>query len=147
MATNWRGYLLKATKTNSVFPLEYIHEEGWKSTPKQREEIKAYRDDNTRNLIRVTAKGKKSKFAFATRANLTLEDKIIIQKFFTDAEELEEDSETALAQRKVQLTYWNDETNDYETSYFYIPNMDFTIKKVTDKTIIYNAMQFDFVEY
>lgn len=147
MSTHWAGYLLKTTKNNKIFPDEYIAHKGWTSTPKQREEIKAYRDDNTRDLVRVTATGKKSKFAFITRPNLTLEDKIVIQKFFTDAEELETDSDTAKNQRKVQLTYWNDELNNYETKYFYIPNMDFTISRITSETIFYDAMQFTFVEY
>lgn len=143
MATNWQGYLLKAVHTNKKFPLEYINFESWDSTPNQREEIKAYRDDNTRDLTRVTASGMKSKFGFTTRENLTLEDKIEIQKFFTDAMV---DSE-ARKQRKVQLTFWNDEANDYKTGYFYIPNMDFPIKKVTNETIFYREMTFQFVEY
>lgn len=140
----FNGYLLKAVKTNKIFPSEYILTETWNSTPKQREEIKAYRDDNTRDLTRVTAQGTKSVFSFETRNNLHLEDKIAIQKFFTDAEE---DTEEAHLQRKVQLQYWNDETNQYETSYFYRPDIQFTIKKITTNDILYNSFKFDFVEY
>lgn len=140
----FNGYLLKAVKTNKIFPSEYILTETWNSTPKQREEIKAYRDDNTRDLTRVTAQGTKSVFSFETRNNLHLEDKIAIQKFFTDAEE---DTDEAHLQRKVQLQYWNDETNQYETSYFYRPDIQFTIKKITTDDILYNSFKFDFVEY
>lgn len=143
MAT-FNGYLLKAVKTNKIFPSEYILAETWNSTPKQREEIKAYRDDNTRDLTRVTAQGTKSVFSFETRNNLHLKDKIAIQKFFTDAEE---DTDEAHLQRKVQLQYWNDETNQYETSYFYRPDIQFTIKKITTNDILYNSFKFDFVEY
>lgn len=141
---NFRGYLLKAVRTNKIFPLEYIKAESFDSTPKQREELKAYRDDNTRDLTRVTAQGTKSVFSFETRDNLHLEDKIAIQKFFTDAEE---DTDEAHLQRKVQLQYWNDETNQYETAYFYRPDIKFTKKKITDTDIIYNSFKFDFVEY
>lgn len=143
MANNWQGYLFKATATNQIFPMKYINYESWSSTPKQREELKAYRDDNTRNLTRVTAEGMKSVFAFETRANLHLEEKMEIQNFFTNAEVGSE----AHHQRKVQLTYWNDETNTYETAYFYRPDIQFTIRKITDDDIIYGAVKIDFVEY
>ena len=143
MANNFRGYLLKAVRTNAIFPLKYINYASWSSTPKQREEIKAYRDDNTRNLTRVTADGMKSVFAFETRAGLHLEDKMLIQKFFTDAE----DGSEAHHQRKVQLEYWNEETNQYETSYFYRPDIQFSIKRIDENDIIYDSLKFDFVEY
>ena len=147
MATNWRGYLLKAVKTDAIFDPSYINIGSWDSTPKQREEIKAYRDDNTRNLTRVTADGMKSKFGFRTRENLTLEDKIVIQDFFKAAMEAESNPTEAKKQRKVELKYWCDDDNTYKTGMFYIPNMDFPIKKITDKTIIYQELTFQFVEY
>lgn len=143
MANNFRGYLFKAVRTNSIFPMKYINYESWNSTPKQREELKAYRDDNTRNLTRVTAQGMKSVFAFETRSNLHLDEKIEIQNFFLNAEEDDE----ARHQRKVQLEYWNDETNQYETSYFYLPDIEFPIRKIQGNDIIYGSLKFDFVEY
>lgn len=145
--SNWAGYLFKAKKTNKVFPMKYIQADTWNSSPNQREEIKAYRDDNTRNLTRVTASGMKSKFSFKTRDGLTLEQKMEIQKFFTDAENEESDASEARKQRKVELTYWNDDVNDYKTGTFYIPNMDFPIKKCTSETIIYGELDLSFVEY
>lgn len=145
MANNFKGYLFKATATNTIFPMKYINYESWNSTPKQREELKAYRDDNTRDLTRITAEGMKSVFAFETRANLHLDEKIAIQNFFTNAEVYSE----AHHQRKVQLTYWNDETNTYETGYFYRPDIQFPIRRIIQETndIIYGSMKFDFVEY
>lgn len=140
MANNFKGYLFKATKTNKIFPMKYINYESWNSTPKQREELKAYRDDNTRDLTRVTAEGMKSVFAFETRNNLHLEEKIEIQNFFTSGE-----SDTH--QRKINLEYWNDETNQYETADFYRPDIQFPIRKILDNDIIYGSMKFDFVEY
>ena len=134
------GYLLKAVATNTPFPNKYIQCETWESTPDQREELVAYRDDNTRNLVRVTASGKKSVFSFKTRENLHLAEKEAIQKFFTDAEVDHE-------QRKVQLEFWNDETNSYDTGYFYRPNMPFPIKRITDNDIIYGELNLEFVEY
>ena len=53
----------------------------------------------------------------------------------------------AKKQRKVELQYWDDDSNKYSTGTFYIPNMDFPIRKITDDTIYYNEMAFTFVEY
>lgn len=141
MATNWKGYFIRSgSSSNDIFPMKYIDEKSWSSSPNFREEIKAYRDENTRNLVRVTASGKKSSFSFDTRENLHLDDKIAIQTFFTSRE-------TSTAQRKIQLTYWNDEDNAYKTSYFYRPNMTFKIKRVTDTDIIYDKLTLEFIEY
>lgn len=134
------GYLLKAVATNVVFPSEFIKLSSWTSTPNQREELVAYRDDNSRNLVRVTATGKKSIFSFTTRDNLRLSDKQLIQDFFYSAE-IDPD------QRKIQLEFWNDETNTYVTGYFYRPNMAFPIKRITDNDIIYGELTLEFIEY
>lgn len=144
MATNWEGYLLKARKNDqdewSTFPLKYVNEASWKTKPNQREEIKAYRDENNRNLTRVTASGKKSAITFETRGNLHLADKIKIQKFFTT-------NELDATQRKVHLKYWNDEANDYKEGNFYRTDIEFTIKKITDTDIIYEPISIELVEY
>lgn len=143
---NFRGYLFKKTITQGTstidvpFPNRYIALDTWSSTPNQREEIKAYRDDNTRDLTRVTAQGKKSKFSFKTRKKLHLNEKKEIQQFFTS-------SEVDANQRKIQLTFWNDESNSYKTGYFYRPNMEFKIYKITDDDIIYDEMSFELIEY
>lgn len=142
----FQGYLFKKTvkvgqsSVSVPFPNQYIALDTWESTPNQREEIKAYRDDNTRDLTRVTAQGKKSTFKFKTRKYLRLADKQAIQKFFTD-------SEVDANQRKIQLTYWNDESNSYKTGYFYRPNMQFKIYKITQNDIIYDELSFEFIEY
>lgn len=138
--SSYAGYFIKATATGTRFPMKYINEESYKSTPNQREEIKAYRDENTRDLHRVTASGKKTKIEFTTRDGLHLKDKKIIQKFFTDAE-------SDAAQRKISLEYWNDEDNTYKTSSFYRPDIEFTIKKATDTDLIYKELTIKLVEY
>lgn len=144
MATNWEGYLLKARKNSedewSTFPLKYINESSWKTIPNQREEIKAYRNENDRNLTRVTASGKKTAIAFQTRENLHLVDKMRIQNFFTS-------NESNAGQRKVHLKYWNDESNDYKEGDFYRTDIEFTIKKITDDDIIYAPVTVNLVEY
>lgn len=136
----FNGYLIKATATDIIFPNKYIVYESWNSTPNSREEIKAWRDDNTRDLFRITAQGTKSSFSFNVRAGLHLSDKIAIQQFFTNAE-------VNHLERKIQLTYWNDEDNTYKTAYFYRPDIEFTIRKITDDDIIYNEFSISLIEY
>lgn len=137
---NWRGYFIRATKTNEVFPMTYIQWESYSTTPNQREELKAYRDENTRNLIRVTAAGKKTVFSFKTRNNLHLADREAIQNFFNRGESNNE-------QRRIPLEYWDDEKLTYQTGDFYRPNTPFTIKRVTSDDIIYKEMTLEFIEY
>ena len=152
------GYFIKATKTNAVFPMTYIEFDTYTCTPDQREEIKAYRDENTRELFRITADGMKTKITFSTRKTLYKADKVAILKFFTDAESSEQDASTALKQRKVQLTYWNEEEDTYKTSYFYRPNLTFKVKSIIPTNrfdtsnnriydIMYEALDLELIEY
>lgn len=153
------GFFIKATKTGAIFPMSYIEYDTYTCTPNQREEVKAYRDENTRELFRITASGMKTKITFSTRKTLHKADKVAILKFFTDEEALDvDDPITALKQRKVQLTYWNEEEDTYKTSYFYIPNMQFKVKHIypTNKfdrnnnriyDIVYEALDFELIEY
>lgn len=138
--SNWRGYFFKATVTGRVFPDTYIAWESYDSEPNHREEIKAYRDDNTRNLTRITCAGTKSSFSFTTRDNLTRDEIEDIQSFFTSAE-------SVALERKINLEYWNDEDGVYKTSDFYRPDIKFPIKKITDTDIIYKAITIDLIEY
>ena len=140
---NFSGYLFKAVRAQTPFPMKYILESSWESTPNQREELKAYRDDNSRNLTRITAGGKKSIFSFDTRPKLRLADKKAILKYFTDNEITTEDH----VQRKIELQFWDDENSEYKTGWFYRTNMPFKIIKITDDDIIYDSMHLDFIEY
>ena len=135
---NFRGYLLRSD--SGVFPHEYINYESWDSTPKQREEIKAYRDENTRDLTRITAAGRKSVFQFNTRPKLHLADIERILHWFYDAE-------TNHDQRMMWLEYWNEEDIAYKTGYFYRPDTKFPIKQITGNDIIYRETTINFVEY
>lgn len=135
---DFQGYLFKSNKRN--FPNKYIQYSTYSTLPNSREEIKAYRDDNTRNLTRVTASGTKSSFSFKTRPNLNLTEVKDILKFFTESEE-------SALERKIQLTYWNNEDLEYKTSYFYRADITYTIKQITDDNIIYDEMEISLVEY
>lgn len=111
----------------------------YSTTPNQREEVKAVRDDYTRDLTRITAPGTKTRIEFMTLP-CELKTKMAIQAFFTNAE-------VDALQRKIQLEYYNEETNTYKTSYFYRDDITFNVKKATDTDIEYEGFRIVLVEY
>ena len=137
------GYLIAHTNGSSPLDNKYIDWSSYDSSPKQREEIKAERDDNTRDLIRVTASGMKTAIHFKTRDGLHLTDKTAFMNWFkalqTDAERQK--------QRKVDIRYWDDDAGDYATGTFYMANPKFSIKHITGDDIIYNSTDIDLIEY
>lgn len=137
---NFQGYLIKGGVNNAIFPHQYIAFEQYEATPNIREELKATRNDNTRELFRVTAAGKKNTIKFTTRDGLHLNEVEAIKNFF-NANTVNAD------QRAVSLNYWNTEDLVYKSSIFYIPNVRYPIRKITSNDIIYNAIIFEFIEY
>lgn len=49
--------------------------------------------------------------------------------------------------RKVLLTYYDDETGDYETGYFYIPDFEFKPLFNTPTGIVYDSIRVAFISY
>lgn len=143
MPNPFRGYLVKAILSDTVLPLQFIEWDSYKSTPNQREEIKAYRDDNTRDLTRVTAEGKKSTIEFKLRS-MWLEEKMEFQAWLGAGIE---NTQEAHEQRKIELEYWDDEENAYKTGYFYVPNIEYQIMHITDESIKYKSITIKFIEY
>lgn len=137
---DFRGYLLKSAETGDIFPHELINYASYDSTPDQREEIKAYRDENSRDLTRVTAAGRKNSIHFSTRPKIHLNDVERIMNWFNGAE-VDHD------QRKMHIEYWNDEDMEYRTAYFYRPDTKFPKRQILSDDIIYDSATIDLVEY
>lgn len=140
MSNNFRGWLIKFG--SQVLPNDFLLLEGWSATPNQRTEVDAYRDGN--NLLhRETSENFKTKITLSVR-EMELEDKIrfqsIVNSGMIDA-----------VQRKVDVTYWNDETNQYVTSQtgFYIPNFDWKISRVDEENnlLYYKDFTLTLIEY
>lgn len=137
MAT-FKGYLFKSG--NEPFPHQYINYDSYDTLPNSREEIKAYRDDNTRNLTRVTAEGHKSSFSFKTRPGLHLDEVNDIKSWF-------DRHITNTNERKLNIEYWNNEELTYKTGDFYCADIKYSIRSITDDDIIYKEFEVSFVEY
>lgn len=137
--SNFKGYLLKFGDTE--FPNKYLDFDSQQSTPNQRTEAEAYVDADN-NLHRITLPKYRTKIEYNTVVGLHLADKIAIQNILRKG--LVND-----VQRKYLVTYWNDEDNEYKTSYFYIPDTNFQIEKIDRKTndIIYKSLKLTLIEY
>lgn len=137
MAT-YKGYNLKATKTGSIFPEKYIQEGTWSANPKQIEYLKFFRDDNTRDVTKIAAQGRKSTIQFSTLKGLNLKARQEIEKFFADNQ--------INADGDISLEYWDDKSMVYREGSFYRPNMEFKQISHSDKDVFYDSLTFKFVE-
>lgn len=135
--SDFQGYLLKFG--SEVFPNKYLDFDNQASTPNQRAEAEAYVDANN-ELHRITLPKYRTKIEYNTIDDLSLSDKIAIQNVLSQGL-------IDSVQRKYLVTYWNDETNSYETSNFYIPDTTFQIKMITADNIIYRSFKLTLIEY
>lgn len=136
--SSFEGWLLKYG--SKIVPNKYLAYDDYTATPNQRTEVEAYRDLN--NLLhRDTSPNFKTKIDFNTRP-LYLAEKIDLQSVFASGL-------INRAQRKYNVTYWDDEQNTYRTGVFYMPDVDYKIINVDEETknILYNKMRFALIEY
>lgn len=122
------------------FPMKYVAYNGVHLSPNVREEIKAYRDDNTRNLTRVTASGLKSGITIDIMGGLNNAAKKEIVAWFTS-------HESVALQRKISLLYYDADSDAYKTGTFYRANPDFDMLYTTENDIIWDAFTIELVEY
>lgn len=122
------------------FPMHVIGEEGYSSKPNIREEIKAYRDDNTRNLTRVTATGTKTQIAIETRERLKDSDKVDVLKWFTDHESSE-------LERKITILYFDIDTSTYKSGTFYRTDPEFNIQQIKGMDLFWKPFTIELIEY
>lgn len=139
----FKGYLLKFGDVE--LPNSYIMMSDTNtSTPNQREEISAYRDENSRDLHRVTAAGTKTKQIFHIRS-LTIEQMAALKAVMANAIVNEK-------QRKYRITYWNDEELKYKTGVFYVPDITYVRQMIIERpdgtyTMRYGEFELHIIEY
>ncbi len=134
--STYKGYLLKTGDGTILDP--FIKIDTYSTIPDQRQDSDSYRDGYGM-LHRTVLPDVVTTIKFTT-LQLTLEEKMILQDAINsgrlDGQE-----------RKTILTYWNDEINDYCTDAFYIPDVEFPVKRITAETIIYGKVDFKFIGY
>ena len=131
MSCNFAGYFLKkgTTKLDNTI----IAPGGYNNTPNRRTDKNSYIDgDGTlhRSILPVM----RSTIEITTVGMLTYEQKCTLQAMFPSR-----DSTT--------LTYWNDETNAYETATFYVPDVKYTIEEVKEGKPYYQSISVTLIAY
>lgn len=141
MRYNFEGWLIKFG--NVVLPNSYLLADGWESTPNQRLEVDAYRDANVL-LHRETSENFKTSLTLNIR-EMTLEE----MSAFKNVIGLATLPETAKKERRVLVTYWNDEILNYSTGEMYMPDITYSIHYVNEEAcdIEYNPFTVELIEY
>ena len=137
------GYLLKIGTGNSAveFPMKYIEAESFKSTPNQRMEQKANR--NGRGvLVRVTLAHTPYKVEFNTIDGL---DNVQVKEINT----LIQNHYTVPKERKLTITYYDNEMDTYKTANVYCPDVEYNIQRIDKEhnKVIYKSLRYAFIEY
>ena len=121
-------------------PMKYIAYQGYKINPNVREEIKAYRDENTRNLTRITAQGTKTGITIDFLGGLNNAQKNEVQSWFTS-------HESNALERKITLLYFDVDSDTYKTGAFYRADPEYVALYTTDTDIIWDAFTYELAEY
>lgn len=124
------GYLVKIN--GEIFPNAYIQFGSYNATPNQFQDMDSYRDAEG-ILHRNVLAHKSTKIEFSTKY-LHLADKVSIQQFLK-------------ARVRITVEYWNDEDSEYQTGDFYIPDITYTIYRITENDIMYNPIRIALIEY
>ena len=135
--SNFRGYYVKAD--NDVILDQYLNLEGYKDTPDQRQDKDSYRDGYG-VLHRQVLPGVSTTLELTTLEGLTMDQVIAFKNAIATGI-------TNTLERKVKLTYWNDELMAYRTDTFYMPDMTFTHRGIQNGTSVYKSMTFKFIGY
>ena len=133
---NYKGYLIKAADGTVLD--KYIEAGTYSATPDQRQDKDSYRD-GLGELHRKVLPCVCTTLAFST-AIMSLDDKIAFQSAILSG--LEDGAE-----RRVSLTYWNDEINGYCTDIFYMPDIKYPIKHITEADIVYGSIEIKLIGY
>lgn len=119
-------------------PNEYITEDGYVVTPNQRTELEAYRNADVL-LHRVTSPNFKTSITL-TLCPMSLTEKMTVQSIINSAM-------IVPTERKVAVTYWNDETNTYETGDFYISDVTYSVMGYYGGERWYKSVTYQLTEY
>lgn len=137
----FNGWLIKFGDV--VLPNSFILADGWESVPNQRIEIDAYRDANVL-LHRETSENFKTSLTLNIRGMDLAE-----MTAFKNVIGLATLEITSKRQRKLMVTYWNDEELDYKTAIMYMPDVTYSIHTVDESAndIEYNPFPIELIEY
>lgn len=135
--SNFQGYYVRTY--NGVILDQYLAVEGFKATPDQRQDKDSYRDGYGKLHRNVLPN-------VATTLELTTVEGLDIDQVIAFKNAIATGIINNM-ERKVSLTYWNDERMAYCTDIFYMPDMTFTHSRIQNGVPIYKSMTFKFIGY
>lgn len=138
---SFEGWLIKFGSVQ--LPNSYLLADGWESTPNQRTEISAWRDANIL-LHRDTSPNFKTSLKLNIK-EMNLQERKALKAVIGLATLPDTDKK----QRRVQITYWNDEDLEYRSGVFYMTDATYTIHRIDEdsKDIEYNGHTIELIEY
>ena len=141
MAGNFQGWLIKFGAVQ--LPNSFLLADGWEGTPNQRLEVDAYRDANML-LHRETSSNYKTKLKLNIR-EMNLQERIALNNVIG----LATLSVTEQKERRVLITYWNDETLTYESGVFYMSDITYVIHNIDEEKLDmeYNPFSITLIQY
>ena len=134
----FNGYLLKMGA--DIFPLSFVYKESYKVAPNRRQDLDSNRNANGK-LERNVLEHMPSTISFQTKPMYNNDlDKMM--QFIRSHYMVEKE-------RKLLLTYYCPDINDYKTGEFYMPDIEFVMNMVDIERnrILYNGFQLEFIEY
>ena len=137
MQADYKGYLVMFG--NTQLPNSFLTR--YRSTPDQRIEKKAWRDNNE-SLQRVTSPN------FKTTLNLELRPLSQREKDLFNS--IKSNGLQDATQKKYRVTYWNLDTCVYGTGALYIPDTEFAIDHIADNDageIYYEKVTIEMIQY
>lgn len=134
----FNGSLIKLSGDN--FPLQYVFKESYKVTPNRRQDLDPYRDANGllhRNTLSHTA------------TTITFQTKPMWNDEFDTMMSFIRTRYTNSLEKKLHITYFSPDINDYKTGYFYVPDVEYNMDLVdtTRRKIFYLSTTLEFIEY
>lgn len=137
----FEGWLIKFGSV--ILPNKFILADGWNSTPNQRIDIEAYRDANVL-LHRETSKNYKTSLRLNI-GDMNLKEREAFDRVIGLAT-LETNDRN---QRKLSVTYWNDEELAYKHAQMYMTDTEYSIHTVNEAScdIEYNSFTIELIEY
>lgn len=135
----YQGFLIKFNKTGYIFPLGLIRAETYKITPRARQDLDSYRDMNgvlNRDVLEHTI----SKIEWEIKPMLT---NLQIAELCGNLKKSYENE----SERRVSVTYYNPETDNYDSGIFYMPDVSYVPYYANDSVIKYNSMRYALIEY
>lgn len=123
---------------DEILPNKYLMQDGYISVPNQRTELDAYRDADVL-LHRSTSPNYKSKIQL-TLCPMNEDDKRNVKNIIKSGMVNE-------VERKVYVTYWNEEFDAYTSGFFYIADVSYQPMGMYGGELWYNSVELELTEY